>query len=68
MIQTRPKISDGVTYNKEENEVELVSRDTWTIVDNFNSSFVEGEPGKPPPGYKCKICESTEVSPSLPNI
>lgn len=23
---------------------------------------VQGEPGKPPPGYKCRRCESTEVS------
>jgi hypothetical protein len=24
--------------------------------------LVQGEPGKPPPGYKCRRCESTEVS------
>ena len=28
----------------------------------FDSSVVaQGEPGKPPPGYKCRRCDSTEV-------
>lgn len=33
---------------------------------NNKRSRTEGEPGKPPEGYKCKICESPDVSTDRP--
>ena len=30
--------------------------------------IVQGEPGKPPPGYKCRRCESTEASLSFDTL
>lgn len=57
------KISDGAALRAATSGAELVSNYMSHAVSVYLtlSSIEGGEPGKPPPGYKCKICESSDA-------
>ncbi len=65
------RIFGGVMYSRVIRGPVVVSLRLFPAVRNFTSErrlhVIEGEPGKPPAGYKCKICESPDVRSFISN-
>lgn len=58
----KEKILSSAMCNIPKSEVVLVRLHIYSVyVLNFHLCSEQAEPGKPPPGYKCRRCESSEV-------
>lgn len=51
----------GEVYDSQENGLVSVGVMATLYWINLILIAAQGEPGKPPPGYKCRRCDSTEV-------